>query len=168
VETLKRALEAINAFVLLVMFLLVMVTIVFRNILQIPASWSQELSEYIFVFLVFIGSAAAMKEERHIGIDVITLIVSSNVQRILRIVARLLMIPFVYILVVGSIANIQATWNNYLPTVTWFRIGIIYLVVFVGGAIMLFYLLANLVLDIMGKFTPVTLAEEVKTEGDVT
>ena len=163
-DALKRFLEGVNAVVLLIMFLLVTGTVVSRNILKLPASWTQELSEYIFVFLVFIGSAAAMKEERHIGIDVVTLILPSPVQRVLRVISRILIAPFLIILVVGSIENIQATWNNYLPTAPWFRIGIIYLVVLIGGAIMLFYNLANLVLDAIGKFHPVTLVDQTDEE----
>ncbi len=148
----KKVLELANALVLLIMFLLVMTTIVFRNILQIPSSWSQELSEYIFVFIVFIGSAAAMKDEKHIGIDTVTLMLPSRFQRPVRIIGRILILPFLYVLVAGSIPNIQATWNNYLPTVPWFRMGVIYLIILISGIIMSWYLLYNLFLDIRGLF----------------
>ena len=155
----KKVLEIINALVLLIMFLLVMVTVVFRNILQIPSSWSQELSEYIFVFIVFIGSAAVMKDEGHIGIDTVLMQLPPGVQRIIRIIGRLFIIPFLYVLIAGSFPNIAATWHNYLPTVPWFRIGAIYLIVLISGIIMAFYLLVNLVQDILGRFVPASLTD---------
>jgi TRAP-type transport system small permease protein len=159
-EAMKKLLETINALVLLIMFLLVMVTVVFRNILEIPSSWSQELSEYIFVFIVFIGSAAVMKEQGHIGIDTVAVLLPAKAQRIVRIIVRISIMPFLYVLITGSFPNIAATWNNYLPTVPWFRMGVIYLVVLISGIIMAFYLLVNLVQDIRGKFTPITLVDE--------
>ncbi len=156
----KKILESINALVLLIMFLLVMITVVFRNVLQISSSWSQELSEYIFVFIVFIGSAAVMKDEQHISIDTVVFQFPRKVQRVIRIIGRLLIAPFLYVMIVGSFPNIAATWNNYLPTVSWFRIGVIYLVVLIGGIIMAFYLVVNLIQDILGRFQPTTLVKE--------
>ncbi|ORC31187.1 hypothetical protein B4O97_17395 [Marispirochaeta aestuarii] len=157
----KKVLELVNALVLLIMFLLVMTTIIFRNILEIPSSWSQELSEYIFVFIVFIGSAAVMKDEEHIGIDTVTILLPKKAQRIVRIIGRLLIAPFLYVLVAGSFPNIGATWNNYLPTVPWFRMGVIYLIVLISGIIMSYYLLHNLILDIRGLYKPITRIDEL-------
>lgn len=148
----KKVLETINAVVLLTMFIMVMITVVFRNILRIPSSWSQELSQYIFVFIVFVGSAAVMKDEKHISIDTVVFQLPPKVQRIVRIIGRLLVAPFLYVLVSGSFYNIGATWNNFLPTVSWFRIGIIYLVVLISGALMSFYLIVNLIQDLRGRY----------------
>ena len=98
-----------------------------------------------------------MKDEGHIGIDTVIIQLPKKVQRIIRIIGRICVIPFLYVLVVGSFPNIAATWRNYLPTVPWFRIGVIYLIVLISGIIMSFYLLVNLVQDIRGRFVPHTL-----------
>ncbi len=148
----RKVLETINAGVLLLMFIMVMVTVVFRNVLSISSSWSQELSTYVFVFIVFIGSAAVMKDEKHISIDTVVYHLPPKLQRIIRILVRLLIAPFLYVLISGSFHNIGATWNNYLPTVSWFRIGIIYVVVLVSGVLMSFYLIVNLVQDLRGRY----------------
>lgn len=148
----KRILETINAIVLLVMFIMVMITVVFRNVLRMPASWSQELSEYIFVFLVFVGSAAIMKEEKHISIDTVVFQLPPKLQRVVRVIGRLLIAPFLGVMIFGSFHNIGATWNNYLPTVPWFRIGIIYVVVLVSAILMAFYLVVNLIQDLRGRY----------------
>lgn len=148
----KKLLETLSALVLLLMFILVMVTVVFRNILKIPSSWSQELSQVMFVFIVFIGSAAIMKYEKHISIDTVVFQLPKEVQRIVRIIGRLLIAPFLYVLISGSFYNISATWNNYLSTVPWFRMGIVYLVVLISGVLMAFYLVVNMIQDIRGRY----------------
>lgn len=147
----KRVLETINGVVLFLMFIMVMTTVVFRNFLEMSSRWSQELSTYIFVFIVFIGSAAVMEDEKHISIDTLVYRFPSGVQRVIRIVVRLIIAPFLYVLVSGSFHNIRQTWGDYLPTVPWFRIGIIYVVVLVSGILMSFYLIVNLIQDIRGK-----------------
>ncbi len=148
----KKVLETINGIVLFVMFLMVMVTVVFRNILRIPSSWSQELSQYIFVFIVFVGSAAIMQEEKHISIDTIVFQLPPIAQRVVRIIGRLCIAPFLYVLVSGSFHNISATWHTFLPTVPWFRIGVMYSIVMVCGLLMSFYLVVNLIQDLRGRY----------------
>lgn len=148
----KKLLETLSAMVLLLMFILVMVTVVFRNILKIPSSWSQELSQVMFVFIVFMGSAAIMKFEKHISIDTIVFQLPKKAQRIVRIVGRLLVAPFLYILISGSFYNVSVTWDNYLSTVPWFRMGIVYLVVMISGILMALYLVVNMIQDIRGRY----------------
>ena len=148
----KRVLEWISAGFLLLMFLMVMTTVVFRNFLGLPSSWSQELSQYMFVIIVFTGSAAAMKDEKHISIDTIVFNLPPRGQRIARIVGRLLIAPFLYVLVTGSFHNIRATWGVYLPTVRWFRISWIYSIVMICGVLMSLYLVTNLIQDLRGRY----------------
>ncbi len=150
----KKVLEWIGAIVLALMFATVMTTVVFRNFLSLPSRWSVELSQYMFVIIVMTGAAAAMKDEKHIRIDTILFLLPEKVQRPVRILGRLLMAPFLYVLVSGSFHNIRATWYTYLPTVRWFRIGWMYTIVMVCGVLMSVYLLINLVKDILGKYEP--------------
>ena len=66
----KKTLEAVNAVVLLCMFVIVMLSVVFRVVVAVPASWTEELAQYTLIFLAFIGAAAVMRDERHIAITV--------------------------------------------------------------------------------------------------
>ncbi len=148
----KRVLEWISAAVLLLMFIMVITTVVFRNFLGLPSSWSQELSQYMFVIIVFTGSAAVMKDEKHIRIDTIMFQLPPKAQRIARVIGRLLIAPFLYVLVTGSFHNIRTTWGVYLPTVRWFRIGWIYSIVMICGVLMSLYLVINLIQDLRGRY----------------
>ena len=147
----KKVLERINAFVLLCMFVITIITVVFRVFLKISASWSEDLAQYSFIFLAFIGSAAIMQDESHIKITVLVDRMSPGIQRILRIVGRLLMLPFLIIFTLGAWDNVKFNWAVELPTIPWMRIGYMYLVVFVAGAAMTYYILANLYFDLSGR-----------------
>ena len=42
---------------------------VFRFILKMPLAWSDELATFSFVWFALLGSAVAMREKAHIGVD---------------------------------------------------------------------------------------------------
>lgn len=147
----RKFIESVNAVILLCMFVITMLTVVFRVILKIPASWSEELAQYSFIFLAFIGSAAIMQDESHIKITVLSDRVSAKVQKVFRIVGRLLMLWFLVIFSLGAWDNVRLNWTIELPTVEWMKIGYMYLVLLLSGIIMIFYLLLNLYYDLTGR-----------------
>jgi TRAP-type C4-dicarboxylate transport system permease small subunit len=140
----KRTLEAINAVVLVFMFLIVILSVVFRVVVAVPASWTEELAQYTLIFLAFIGAAALMRDEGHVAITVFADRMGKGARQVLNIVNKLLMLPFLIIFTLGAFENIQMNWEVELPTVTWMKIGYMYLVVFLCGLIMTFYVLMNL------------------------
>ena len=147
----KKTLEAVNAVVLLCMFVIVMLSVVFRVVVAVPASWTEELAQYTLIFLAFIGAAAVMRDERHIAITVFVDRMGKGPRRVLNIVNRLLMLPFFVIFAIGAFDNMRMNWEVELPTVAWMNIGYMYLVVFLSGLVMIFYLLMNLYHEIAGR-----------------
>jgi TRAP-type C4-dicarboxylate transport system permease small subunit len=144
----KKAIEAVNALILLAMFVITMIGVVFRVVLEVPASWTEELAQYTLIFLAFVGSASVMRDDGHIAISVVTDRMGKGPRRAVRILNRLLMLPFLAVLTVGAWDNTRMNWTVGLPTVMWMKMGYMYLVVFVSGAIMIFYTLLNLYEDV--------------------
>jgi len=147
----KKITETINAVVVVLMLCLVVGQILFRTVLRISASWSEELTGYCFAFIVFAGSIAVTKDEAHITITMLLDVVSPFWKRVLRVVGRLVTLPFLVVFTWGAIQNVQSTWSTGLPTAEWMKIGYMYLVLFVSGAFMTYYLVVNTILDIMGR-----------------
>ncbi len=145
----KKILEAINALILLCMLTITVLQIVYRVVLRIPASWSEELAQYTFVALVFVGAAALCRNENHITISILVDRVGPGAQKVLRILGRLITVPFLVPFMLGAYLNMRSTWTVELPTVGWMHIGYIYLVLLVSSALMLYYLAANIVLDLL-------------------
>jgi len=147
----KKFLEGLNAIFLLFMFLITIITVVCRVFLKIPTSWSVDLAQFIFIFLTFIGSAAIMKDESHIKITVLMDCLSEGIQKIFRIIGRLLMITFFIIFVIGLYQNVKFNWTIGIPTVRWMKIGYMYLILLISGIIMIFYLCINIYYDVFSK-----------------
>jgi TRAP-type C4-dicarboxylate transport system permease small subunit len=148
----KTFLERLNALVLLCMFCITVLTVVFRGVLGISASWSEELAQLTFILLVFIGAAAVMEDEGHIRINTVVERLGNKAQRAVRILGRLLMIPFLVLFASGAWENAVVNWETDLGTVAWMKIGHMYLALVFTTVIMLYYLVVNIVRDVRNTY----------------
>jgi TRAP-type C4-dicarboxylate transport system permease small subunit len=86
-----------------------------------------------------------MGDDGHIAISVVVDRLGPRARRAVRIINRLLMLPFLVVLSIGAWDNTRMNWTVGLPTVMWMKMGYMYLVVFLSGVLMVFYTLLNLV-----------------------
>lgn len=147
----KKCLEGIIAIILLFVFFIVVISVMFREVLNVSTSWCVELSQFCLIFLTFIGSAACMEDESHIKITFLIDRLSEGTQKIFRIIGRLLAIFFLVIFVIGSYENMLFNWNFGFITVSWMKIGYMYLVLFISGVIMIYYLFKNIYYDLFSR-----------------
>jgi TRAP-type C4-dicarboxylate transport system permease small subunit len=148
----KTFLERLNALVLLCMFCITVLTVVFRGVLGVSASWSEELAQLTFILLVFIGAGAVMEDEGHIRINTVVERLGNKAQRAVRILGRLLMIPFLVLFAGGAWDNAVVNWETDLGTVAWMKIGHMYLALVFTTVIMLYYLVVNIVRDVRNTY----------------
>lgn len=45
--------------------------VVARLVLHVPAAWTEETSRYAFIWMTFVGSAVAVKQFRHVRVDLL-------------------------------------------------------------------------------------------------
>jgi TRAP-type transport system small permease protein len=141
----KTQVERLCAVLLAVMFLVTLFQVVARVILGISSVWSEELARFLYVCLVFIGAAPLIRDDEHIRVGVLTDRLRGRSQSVMRLVTIFLTIPFIAIMTWGAWTNTVANWRTYAPTLDWLSIGYIYLVIWLAGLLMLWYLTVNLV-----------------------
>ena len=141
----KTQVERLCAVLLAVMFVVTLFQVVARVILGISSVWSEELARFLYVCLVFIGAAPLIRDDEHIRVGVLTDRLTGRPQSVMRLVTILLTIPFIAIMTWGAWTNTVANWRTYAPTLDWLSIGYIYLVIWIAGLLMLWYLTVNLV-----------------------
>jgi len=133
-------------FIIVVMFscmsIAVFIQIIFRYILHQPIYWSGEFPRFILIWLTFLGSAIAMKNNSHLSISLLTDRLAIQKRIWVQLFANLLSLIFISILVWGGIKITILTMPNrsaalQIPT------GLVYLAVPVGGVLMIIYLLKN-------------------------
>lgn len=141
----KIILERFNAIILTAMFLTTLFQVIARVILGISSVWSEELARFLYVWMVFLGAALITKDDEHIRVGVLTDRVRGRTAAALKLLTILLTVPFIGIMTWGAWLNTRLNWNTFAPTLDWLRIGYIYLVIFLCGLLMLWYLAVNLV-----------------------
>lgn len=141
----KKSIDAFNAVLLAVMFLITFWQIIARFIPGDATVWSEEMARFLFVWIVFLGAATLTAEDEHIRIGAIYDRVGPRAGRILRIVTNSILLPFVLIMSWGAYLNMIRQWNTFAPTVAWVRLGYVYLGLLVSGVLMFWYLSCSLV-----------------------
>ena len=148
----KKFAESVNACVLVLMLLMTVSQILFRSVFQVSASWSEELIQYSFAFIVFVGAMFVTQDETHISITMGLDAAPPLLKRIMRVVGRLIILPFMITFAYGAFENTASYWSTSLPTVEWMTIGYMYAVLLISGAFMSVFLVVNTIQDIRGKF----------------
>ena len=74
------------------MMLVVTAQIIMRYILNHPLLWSEEFARYVYVWLVFIGSAYGITQEKHVAVTLLTDRLPSLIQKGLKILCNGLII----------------------------------------------------------------------------
>lgn len=64
-----------------------------------PVSWSVELAQLIFIWVIFLGANQALRKNRHIGVDIITKRLPQKIQLTLAIIVDLIIVAFLMICV---------------------------------------------------------------------
>jgi TRAP-type C4-dicarboxylate transport system permease small subunit len=140
----KRRIECFGAMLLAVMFAVTLFQVFARVVLGISSVWSEELARFLYVCLVFIGAAPLIRDDEHIRVGVLTDRLTGRALTVVRLVTILLTFPFIAVMTWGAWTNTVVNWRTYAPTLDWLSIGYVYLVIFLAGLVMLWYLAVNL------------------------
>jgi TRAP-type C4-dicarboxylate transport system permease small subunit len=98
-------------------FLALMITLVFLNVMgrylfNVGFVWSEEISRLCFIFLVYLGSIEAMRDNRHLMIDTLLLKVPKIAQTVIYTVVQVCIIWLMVILTQGSWGLVMQNRNN--------------------------------------------------------
>jgi len=145
--------------VIMVICLALMVLMVFSNVVMRYAfnsgiAISEELSRWLFLWLIFLGASVAVHEQCHMGSDMVMDLLPPKVQRAAVVLGQLLMLWTTWLLLKGSWAQTMINWEVLAPvseySMAWvYATGIVFST---GTGIML---LSDMWFTVQGKLTPV-------------
>lgn len=91
---LDRIEEIVAAVCLSVMTILAFANVVARYVFSASFSFSEEITTYLFVLLSLLGTAIAARRRAHLGLTILTDVVSPKIRRILHIIGYLFAVAF--------------------------------------------------------------------------
>jgi TRAP-type transport system small permease protein len=145
-----RLLKAMIAACLALMVLLVFGNVVLRYVFNTGLTLSEELSRWLFVYLVFLGAVVAMREHGHLGMDGLVKRLPPRGRRACLIVSQLLMLWATWLLLAGSWAQTRINLGTTAPA-SGLPVAVVYGVGVVFGVSVLPLLLGDLWRAVGGK-----------------
>lgn len=94
-----RALNWILALLMAAMVVVIAAQVWYRFVLNDPLSWSEELGRYLFVWISFLGAAAGVRYQVHLGIDLLPKILPPKTYRGVVILMNLLVQVFLVVII---------------------------------------------------------------------
>jgi TRAP-type transport system small permease protein len=140
----KKWVDRLIGALLILMFLATLFQVMARNVIHVSAMWPEELAKFLFVFIVFLGSATLMEHEEHITITILSDRLPVFLLRCQRLLVQLILVAFGVMFVWSAWLNVLNSWEFYAPSIPWFRMSYLYLVLVFSGILTVCYLLLNM------------------------
>lgn len=137
IELVHRGMNAVTTVAFIVMVVCLLMEVAARDILKVPAVWTEELAGFLFLWVIFLGAARAAHLGQHIRVEFLLDRVPRALADVLRLAIAVLMWIFAAVLLLGGVQMTHLTWDNYSQTVEWLRIGYSYLALDICALLML-------------------------------
>ena len=126
--------------------ILVFSQVIMRSIFNLSLSWSEELSRYIFIWQIWLGTSIAIKEDKHINVELIYQIVKSKkAKKIISIVGMLIWLGFsVFLVQSGTELAISMFKRNAISSGMRIPLYLIYVSLPISSLAVIFRLIGRL------------------------
>lgn len=132
-----------------VMAVMIFLQVIYRYVLADSLSYSEELARYMFVWSVALGSALALRNRAHIGVELVVERLPPRLARSASLLAGALNLLFFGLLIRYGVEMVAATMDQESAALS-LPMGYVYLAVPVSGVVLFLCETANLVDDHFG------------------
>ena len=109
-----------------------------------PFMWAEEVCRYCFVTCAFIGAGRAFSRGGHLTVDILFMKFPKKLQLVLMFIYYVAILVFTGYLLYSGIELAKFQWKLPMYTVSWFRLGWVYLCVPFGCVIAILYIVREL------------------------
>jgi TRAP-type C4-dicarboxylate transport system permease small subunit len=115
-----------------------------RYVLNRAASWPEPFAVLLTIVLTFFGAAACYRQGRHMNIAVFVRMLPDVLRRAVAVLAEALVGLFALFMAFYGTKLVMATWYNTIPDFPELSVGVTYLPIPLGGAILLCFVIERL------------------------
>ena len=117
-----------------------------RYVLNRAASWPEPMAVLLMIVLTFFGAAACYRAGLHMRMSFFVSLLPARPQRVIAFVVELLMALIALFMVDWGAKLVAATWQNSIADFPSLSVGVTYLPIPLGGAILFLFVIERLVL----------------------
>jgi len=144
----EKALNLICRILLAAIIAIIFYAVVMRYVFQRPPFWAEELSRFIFIWIIMLGAVLVTREQSHIEFVLLLDLLPKRLKFVLLTLIRLLMIFFCWVMVQQGIKIYPIVAEASSPTFG-ISMGWLYLSIPVGGLLMAICILENIVKSVV-------------------
>jgi TRAP-type C4-dicarboxylate transport system permease small subunit len=121
-NVMDRMINWILALLMAAMVVIIAAQVWYRFVLNDPLSWSEELGRYVFVWISFIGAAAGVRYQLHLGIDLLQKYLPPLIYRYVVIVVNLITQIFLMVIIfwgfkILGVIKFQTSPSMHIPMI---------------------------------------------------
>jgi TRAP-type C4-dicarboxylate transport system permease small subunit len=140
---LRKLLYFISIAAIALMLVIIFFQVISRYIFGYTFDWSEELSRFLFVWVVFIGSALIIGDKGHMAVQLLPDMLSGKLSGFyLQIFIKLASLVFILLLIVQGSKMTRTMMFQTAPALN-LPMGIVYAIIPVSGVLMLLYLIRD-------------------------
>jgi TRAP-type C4-dicarboxylate transport system permease small subunit len=117
-----------------------------RYVLNSAASWPEPTAILLTIVLTFVGAAACYRRRIHMNVSYFVQLLPPISRAIAEFVAELLVAAMGLFMMVYGARLVEATWYNTIPDFPALSVGVTYLPIPIGGALLLLFVIERVVL----------------------
>lgn len=141
-----KAFYVFAAFTFAVLLVILLVNVISRNLLGGSIAWIEEISRYIFTWMMFMGIAIGVHYKKHLGVEFITGLYPEKIRKCIGFISDILTLALFVILAIYGFRYSGKSMHMYSP-IMGIPYGAVYLCVPVGSVFSCFYCIARIVDD---------------------
>jgi TRAP-type C4-dicarboxylate transport system permease small subunit len=115
-----------------------------RYVLNRAASWPEPMAVLLMIVLTFFGAAACYRVGLHMRVSFFVSLLPERLQRAAALLVELLMGLVALFMVNWGIKLVAATWHNSIADFPDLSVGVTYLPIPLGGAVLLLFIIERL------------------------
>jgi TRAP-type C4-dicarboxylate transport system permease small subunit len=115
-----------------------------RYVLNRAASWPEPMAVLLMIVLTFFGAAACYRVGLHMRVSFFASLLPGRLQRVAALLVELLMGLVALFMVNWGIKLVAATWHNSIADFPGLSVGVTYLPIPLGGAVLLLFIIERL------------------------
>lgn len=146
------------AFSLAAMSLSVFGNVVLRYVFNSGLTWSEEMSRYFFVWMVFLGAIAALKDKMHLGVDIVVNALPKGLQKVAFLISNAIVLYLLWLILEGSWKMTLLNMNSTGPA-TGMPLSFLYGIGVLSSIWMMIIIIASLFKAIRGKSDNLTIVQ---------
>lgn len=146
-EWLDRIFKVIIFSAFSVLIILVFAQVYTRFLTTSSLTWSEELSRFVMIWMVFLSSIQVFRNNGHIWVENIINLFPQKIKSTILIIGHLLIITFCFIIIWGAFSLFPMVHKQYSPVLS-IPMSYIYAAVPISLSITVFFAIKNLVLEI--------------------